>query len=95
MAKSLKTLRSVEGAVYPIESFGWRLTEKEYGNYIDRFVKKVNRYGGPEAISSFVNRVNYITHVVRPVGRLHDPDAPRKLDMTHPVCMAFVAVYGD
>lgn len=94
MAKSLKTIRSVAAAVYPVESFGWRLTEREYSNYVSRFVAKLNRYEGPEDISSYVNRVNYVTHVVRPVGRLHDANAPRKLDMSHPVCIAFVARYG-
>lgn len=83
----------IETNVYRIETLGPVIPDSMHQNLVSGFIRVLNGYEGNDA-SEFVNRVNYITHVVRLSGRMHDPDAPKTLDMSHPACIAFVAKVG-
>jgi hypothetical protein len=95
MSRELKTLKSVARAARAIELVGPKVDFKQYNIMVDHFVDTVNRYVGGEPTAPFVDRVNYISHIVRASGRLHDSSAPKVLDLNSEIGADFVARFGD
>lgn len=89
---SLNSGSSLSAVVSHIETVGPAVDFENYKNLLSDFTSLLMY--ADYAVEPLVNRVNYITHVVRSTGRLHDPDAPTVLDEKHPVGAAFVAKLG-
>lgn len=95
MSRNLKTLTQIERDARYIELRGPALDKPSYRLCLGRFTDKVNRYVGDESCKSFIDRINYVTHVVRADGRQHDATAPKALDLTDERCRNYVDSFGS
>lgn len=92
MSQSTEVPPLLEQMVRTLEEAAPTATHENYRVLADKLVSTFQRANAD--LSGLINRLNYLTHVVRPEGKLHDPDAPKTLDPTHPAGKAFLEKLG-